>query len=78
MLDHGFTVEERLPLMTCTPDQSRDLVEPPEGTLVEPHDDTTMLAMVALQHEIFDDPEPARTRTVSPACATVAIAACGR
>jgi ribosomal protein S18 acetylase RimI-like enzyme len=65
LLGHGFTVEERLPLMTCARTSAR-LVEPPEGVrIMVPFDDATMLAMVSLQHDIFDDPEPADANSVA-------------
>lgn len=65
LLDHGFTVEERLPLMTCTRTSARHL-EPPEGVRIGvPSDDATMLAMASLQHDVFDDPEPADANSVA-------------
>ncbi|HEY8672586.1 MAG TPA: GNAT family N-acetyltransferase [Candidatus Dormibacteraeota bacterium] len=65
LLDHGFSVEERLPLMTCTRTSARRL-EPPEGVRISvPFDDATMLAMASLQHDIFDDPEPADASSVA-------------
>jgi predicted GNAT family acetyltransferase len=60
----GWTVEDRLPLMTCTPRTVRD-VPPPDGIIIEsPSDDPTLLEMAQLQHDVFDDPEPADERTV--------------
>jgi len=65
LLERGFTVEERLPLMTCTWTSARHL-EPPEGVrIIMPADDATMLAMASLQHDIFDDPEPADASSVT-------------
>jgi ribosomal protein S18 acetylase RimI-like enzyme len=65
LLDHGFTVEERLPLMTCTRLSARHR-EPPEGVRINvPLDDAGMLAMASLQHDIFDDPEPADASSVA-------------
>jgi GNAT superfamily N-acetyltransferase len=65
LLARGFTVEERLPLMTCTRTSAR-LVEPPKGVrIMVPFDDATMLALVSLQHHIFDDPEPADANSVA-------------
>jgi ribosomal protein S18 acetylase RimI-like enzyme len=65
LLERGFTVEERLPLMTCTRTSARHL-EPPEGArIIVPADDATMLAMASLQHDIFDDPEPADASSVT-------------
>jgi len=65
LLGHWFTVEERLPLMTCTRTSARS-VEPPEGVrIMVPSDDATMLAMVSLQHDIFDDPDPPDANSVA-------------
>lgn len=65
LLDHGFRVEERLPLMTCTRASARHL-EPPEGVRIGvPFDDATLLAMASLQHDVFDDPEPADANSVA-------------
>jgi ribosomal protein S18 acetylase RimI-like enzyme len=61
----GWTVEVRLPLMTCTTRTVRDL-HPSEGVLVHaPQDDIVLLEMARLQHEAFGDPEPADDRTVA-------------
>jgi len=61
----GWAVEDRLPLMTCTKRTVRDL-RPPSGIVIEaPSDDLTLLEMVRLQHDIFEDPEPADERTVA-------------
>lgn len=65
LLDHGFAVEERLPLMTCTLSSLR-VLEPPEGvSLATPSGATSMLALARLQHEIFADPDPADERSVA-------------
>jgi GNAT superfamily N-acetyltransferase len=65
LLGHGFTVEERLPLMTCTRTSARH-IDPPEGVrIIVPFYDATMLAMASLQHDIFDDPEPADANSVA-------------
>ena len=65
LTSHGWTVEERLPLMTCTTRTLRHLT-PPEGVLVQaPSDDVELLEMARLQHDVFDDPEPVDDRTVA-------------
>jgi ribosomal protein S18 acetylase RimI-like enzyme len=61
----GWTLEARLPLMTCTKMTLREAPRP-DGIVIEtPLDDATLLEMARLQHEIFDDPEPADERTVA-------------
>jgi ribosomal protein S18 acetylase RimI-like enzyme len=61
----GWTVEDRLPLMTCTTESVRDLPAP-DGVLIEaPVGDAALLEMAGLQHDIFEDPEPADGRTVT-------------
>ena len=62
---HGWSVEDRLPLMTCTATTVRE-VPVPDGVAVEaPPDDAALLEMVLLQHDVFDDPEPADERTMT-------------
>jgi predicted GNAT family acetyltransferase len=62
---HGWTVEDRLPLMTCTAATLRDL-RVPDGVVVDAaSDDPALLEMGRLQHDVFDDPEPADERTVT-------------
>ena len=62
---HGWTVEDRLPLMTCTMRTVRDLPAP-DGVVIElPSDDATLFEMASLQHDIFEDPEPADERSVA-------------
>jgi len=58
LLVRGFAVEERLPLMTCTPATVRTLAVPPGITLDVPTTESTGLLMASLQHEIFQDPQP--------------------
>ena len=65
LVDHGFTVEQRLPLMTCTPTSLRDLAVPAGISLAEPHDDASIRDMASLQHDVFVDPEPVSDRTVA-------------
>ena len=61
---HGWSIEDRLPLMTYTETMVREL-PPPDGIVVDaPPDDATLLEMARLQHDVFDDPEPADARTV--------------
>ncbi len=65
LASHGWTVEDRLPLMTCTSRMVRDLL-PPEGVLVQaPSDDIALHEMARLQHDVFGDPEPVDDRTVA-------------
>ena len=65
LTSQGWTVEDRLPLMTCTIESLRDL-HAPDGVVIEaPVGDATLLEMVTLQHDIFEDPEPADERTVT-------------
>jgi predicted GNAT family acetyltransferase len=65
LVDYGFAVEERLPLMTCTRSSLHALV-PPEGVAIRtPSDATSMLALARLQHDIFADPDPADERSVA-------------
>lgn len=67
----GWTVEDRLPLMTCTARTVRTMPAPP-GTVIEsPRDDSDLYEMTRLQHEIFDDPEPADERSVARVRATL-------
>jgi ribosomal protein S18 acetylase RimI-like enzyme len=61
----GWTLEARLPLMTCTTSTVRE-PRRPDGIIIDtPPDDAMLLEMARLQHEIFDDPEPADDRTVA-------------
>ncbi len=65
LASHGWIVEDRLPLMTCTTRTVRDL-RPPNGVVVRPpSDDVVLLEMARLQHDAFGDPEPADDRTVA-------------
>jgi ribosomal protein S18 acetylase RimI-like enzyme len=65
LTSQGWTVEDRLPLMTCTTESLRD-PRAPDGALIEaPVGDATLLEMATLQHDIFEDPEPADERTVT-------------
>jgi predicted GNAT family acetyltransferase len=62
---HGWTQEARLPLMTCTARTAREPRVPDGIVIAAPSDDGMLLEMARLQHEIFDDPEPADERTVA-------------
>jgi ribosomal protein S18 acetylase RimI-like enzyme len=65
LTSRGWALEARLPLMTCTTSTVREL-RPPDGIVIDtPSDDGVLLEMARLQHEIFDDPEPADERTVA-------------
>jgi ribosomal protein S18 acetylase RimI-like enzyme len=65
LASHGWVVEDRLPLMTCTTRTVRD-VSLPDGVRVQPpSDDVELLEMARLQHDVFDDPEPVDDRTVA-------------
>ncbi len=67
----GWSVEGRLPLMTCTIRTVRTLPAPEGLTLDSPSGDEALFEMTRLQHEIFDDPEPADERTVARMRATL-------
>ncbi len=54
----GFTVEGRLPLMTCTPGLERSLRVPPDIELIVPVSDAQMLATVTVQNEAYGESEP--------------------
>jgi ribosomal protein S18 acetylase RimI-like enzyme len=54
----GFTVEGRLPLMTCTPGSERWLPVPPDIELIVPVSDAQMLATVTAQNEAYGESEP--------------------
>jgi len=52
---HGWTVDDRLPLMTCTAATVRDLRVPGSVVVEAPADDAALLEMARLQHDVFDD-----------------------
>jgi ribosomal protein S18 acetylase RimI-like enzyme len=54
----GFTVEGRLPLMTCTPGSERSLPVPPDIELIVPVSDAQMLATVTAQNEAYGESKP--------------------
>jgi predicted GNAT family acetyltransferase len=61
MQEFGFREEAQLPLLRCTPESLVPLALPESVSIERPADDETLLAMVSMQHEAFDDPEPATT-----------------
>ena len=65
LLDYGFAVEERLPLMTCTETTLRAVASPDGVSIDTPSDAASMLALARLQHDIFADPDPADERSVA-------------
>ncbi|GAX43950.1 hypothetical protein NIES4075_49650 [Tolypothrix sp. NIES-4075] len=54
----GFTVEGRLPLMTCTPGLEQLLPVPPDIELIVPVSDAEMLATVTVQNEAYGESAP--------------------
>ena len=54
----GFTVEGRLPLMTCTPGSEQCLPVPPGIELILPDSEAEMLATVTVQNEVYGDDPP--------------------
>jgi ribosomal protein S18 acetylase RimI-like enzyme len=65
LVEHGFTVEQRLPLMTCTPSSLHELPAPAGTQLAEPRDGTTFGVMAELQHEAFEDADPVTDLTIA-------------
>ncbi|MBV8302146.1 MAG: GNAT family N-acetyltransferase [Candidatus Dormibacteraeota bacterium] len=55
----GFSVDEDLPLMTCTQETAVALPVPDGITLCAPATDAELLAMAAMQHRNFGEPLPA-------------------
>lgn len=54
----GFTVEGRLPLMTCTPGEEQFLPVSPDIELIVPVSDAELLATVTVQNEAYGDSAP--------------------
>ncbi len=54
----GFSVEGRLPLMTCIPGSEKVLPIPPDIELIVPVSDLEMLATVAVQNEAYGESTP--------------------
>ncbi len=79
--DAGFVVEQRLPLMVCTPATLRDPVAPADLVLRAVADEATLHDLAAVQHDAFDDPPPTRAdiddRRATIAAGAAAIVAYG-
>lgn len=58
LISNGFSVEGRLPLLTCTPGLEQFLPIPPEIELIVPISDAEMLATVAVQNEAYGEAAP--------------------
>jgi ribosomal protein S18 acetylase RimI-like enzyme len=58
LISAGFTVEGRLPLLTCLPGKETLLPIPPEIELIVPVSDTEMMATVAVQNEAYAESAP--------------------
>lgn len=54
----GFTVEGRLPLMTCAPGSEQCLPVPPDIELIVPGKDAEILATVTAQNEAYGEAAP--------------------
>ncbi|HET8845559.1 MAG TPA: GNAT family N-acetyltransferase [Ktedonobacteraceae bacterium] len=54
----SFTVEARMPLMTCLPEALRDLPVPPGIELVQPTSDQELFAMLVAQNEAYGSDAP--------------------
>ena len=57
LISGGFTVEGRLPLMTCTPG-SEKLLHLPDIELIVPVSEAEILGTAAAQHEVFTEAAP--------------------
>ncbi|MFI5906646.1 GNAT family N-acetyltransferase [Dactylosporangium sp. NPDC051541] len=58
LVDAGFTVADRLPLMECRPESLVDQPDPEGFELVTPTTDEETEAMLAAQHEAFGEAPP--------------------
>jgi ribosomal protein S18 acetylase RimI-like enzyme len=58
LLAAGFTVEDRFPLMVCTPGAERDVPAPPGIELLATASDDEILEAVTVQSDVFGDPPP--------------------
>ncbi|MEG4225772.1 GNAT family N-acetyltransferase [Microcoleus sp. N9_B2] len=58
LISAGFTVEGRLPLMTCTPGSEKLLPIPPDIELIVPVSEAEILGTVAAQNEAFTEAAP--------------------
>jgi predicted GNAT family acetyltransferase len=58
LLEQGFQIEARLPVMTCAPDQAVDLPAP-DGIVIErPETADDMRGILTAQHAAFGQPAP--------------------
>jgi ribosomal protein S18 acetylase RimI-like enzyme len=83
LLAGGFTIEGRLPVMTCEPQQLVVPAPDPDVELAAPGDDSELYGMSAAQHAAFGDAPPnlaavARHRTMLDAGALAILARDGR
>src|SRR4028118_1775055 len=58
LISADFTVEGRLPLMTCTPGSEKLLPLPPDIELIVPVSEAEILGTAAVQHEAFTEAVP--------------------
>ncbi|GAA3448303.1 GNAT family N-acetyltransferase [Dactylosporangium matsuzakiense] len=58
LVDAGFTVADRLPIMECRPETLIDRADPPGFELITPVTDEDTEAMLAAQHEAFGEAPP--------------------
>jgi GNAT superfamily N-acetyltransferase len=65
LLDAGFQVQQRLPLMVCVPGSLVDLTVPPGIEFLAPRTDAEIYAMRVVQHEAYDELEPPGPDTVA-------------
>lgn len=76
LISVGFTVEGRLPLMTCTPGSEKLLPLPPDIELIVPVSEAELLGTAAPQHEAFTGaaPSPEDVETLRKTLAAGGIA----
>lgn len=58
LISAGFTVEGRLPLMTCAPGSEQFLPGSPGIEIIVPTSDAEILATVTVQNEVYGAPPP--------------------
>jgi ribosomal protein S18 acetylase RimI-like enzyme len=56
LAEAGYAVDDRLPLMDCPPEARADQPVPEGIDLLTPETDDEILAMIAVQHEVYDEP----------------------
>ena len=80
LLAGGFSVEGRLPLMVCPPDQLRDLPSPAGIELIAPRSDAELLALLTAQNEAYGEgpPGPAELEDQRASLAAGGLAALAR